>query len=62
MADETTPDGCHTGTISIRKKVPGFLDIEGTSFSIRLSYEQAMDVAFAISYQTALVKPPGGPA
>ncbi|GBQ86754.1 hypothetical protein NKW43_13195 [Gluconobacter albidus] len=62
MVEETTPDGYHTGTISIRKKMPGFVDIEGKSFSIRLSDEQAMDVAFAISYQAALLKPAGDPA
>lgn len=62
MCEETMPDGYRAGTISIRKKVPGFVDIEGASFSIRLPDEQAMDFAFAISYQATLLKPIGDPA
>lgn len=44
-------------TVSIRKKVAGYVDLDGSSFSIRLTDEQAMDFAFSILHQAALTQP-----
>lgn len=46
-----------TQTVSIRKKVSGYVDVEGPSFSIRMTDQQAMDFAFSILHQAALTQP-----
>lgn len=47
-----------TQTVSIRKKIPGYVDLDGPSFSIRMNDQQAMDFAFSILHQAALTQPP----
>lgn len=57
MSEGMQDQGYRTQTVSIRKKVTGYVDLDGSSFSIRMTDQQAMDFAFSILHQAALTQP-----
>ena len=48
MSDNMKDRDYQAQTVSIRKKVAGYVDVDGPSFSIRMTDQQARDFAFSI--------------